>query len=303
MTAFAQNADRPRVTIVNNTGYTTYYLYIKSTADDSWGSDFLGSSVISNENSFTVTMPYALNVVNRYDIQLKDSDGDTYTKNNVLISNNSRVVFTFDDFDRRTSSTSTTATGPSITVVNNTGYTGYYLYVKTTADSNWGSDLLGSDILSNDRSTSIRLPHPLNVVNRYDFRLRDSDGDTYTKNNVLVSNNARIVFTFDDFDRSSSTSSSNSTTNPSITIVNNTGYTVYYVYISSSESSNWGDDWLGSSEVLMTGESKTFRLQQPLNVVNRYDFRIRDSDGDNYTKYNVTVTNNARIVFTISDLD
>jgi hypothetical protein len=139
-------------------------------------------------------------VVNRYDIRLKDSDGDTYTKMGVSISANSRIVFTFGDFD---SGTTTTATlnGPSINIVNNTGYTVYYIYISPTASDDWGDDRLASDqVLMNNRSVSLQLPHPINVVNRYDIRLKDSDGDTYTKMNVLVSANGSIVFTFDDFD-------------------------------------------------------------------------------------------------------
>jgi hypothetical protein len=42
------------------------------------------------------------------------------------------------------------------------------------------------------------LPHPINEVNRYDIKFIDSDGDTYTKMNVLVSANSSIEFTIRD---------------------------------------------------------------------------------------------------------
>ena len=35
----------------------------------------------------------------------------------------------------------------------------------------------------------------------------------------------------------------------------------------------------------------------------RYDIQLVDEDGDSYTKWNVLITPNARIVFTIGDLD
>jgi hypothetical protein len=90
---------------------------------------------------------------------------------------------------------------PSITIVNNTGYTVFYVYISSTASTNWGSDRLASNqVLRHGQSVSLELPHPINVVNRYDIRLIDLDGDSYTKWNVLVSANSRIVFTFDDFD-------------------------------------------------------------------------------------------------------
>lgn len=191
----------PSITIVNNTGYTIWYVYISQTASDSWGSDRLASNqTIANGSSVSLQLPYPLNVVNRYDIKLEDSDGDSYIKMDVAVSANSRVVFTFDDF-RSSSSTTTTFNGPPITIVNNTGYTIWYIYISQTASDTWGADRLATNqTLSSGNSISLPLPYPLNVTNRYDIRLKDSDGDTYTKRNVLVSANSRIVFTFDDFD-------------------------------------------------------------------------------------------------------
>lgn len=90
---------------------------------------------------------------------------------------------------------------PSITIVNNTGFTIFFVYISPTGYDTWGPDRLADDqILSNGQSVSVQLPHQLNVVNRYNIMLEDSDGDTYTKINVLVSANSRIVFTFDDID-------------------------------------------------------------------------------------------------------
>jgi len=90
---------------------------------------------------------------------------------------------------------------------------------------------------------------------------------------------------------------------PSITLVNNTGYTVWYVYISQTASDSWGNDWLASNEILRSGSAVTFTLPYPLNVVNRYDIKIVDSDGDSYTKWDVRVNANSRIVFTFDDFD
>jgi len=189
-------------------------------------------------------------------------------------------------------------TNPSITIVNNTGYTVYYVYVSQTASDNWGSDRLDSnETLPNGQAVSITLPYPLNVVNRYDIKLEDSDGDTYTKMNVQVTANSAIVFTFDDFDEPVIYDG------PPVTIVNNTGYTVYYVYISQTASDSWGSDRLGSNETLENGSSVSLNLPYQLNVVNRYDIMLKDSDGDTYTKNDVLVTANARIIFTLSDID
>jgi len=199
---FAQTTN-PTITIVNDTGYTVYNVYLSQTASDSWGTDKLSSDqVLLDGQSVTLQLPYALNVVNRYDIRLKDLDGDTYTKMDVLVSANSKIVFTMSDFDEKnTNATTTTSNLPSITIVNNTGYSIYHVYFSQTASDSWGTDKLASDqILRDGQSVTLQLPYALDVVNRYDIRLKDSDDDTYTKMNVLLTADMRIVFTMSDMD-------------------------------------------------------------------------------------------------------
>jgi hypothetical protein len=89
---------------------------------------------------------------------------------------------------------------------------------------------------------------------------------------------------------------------PSVRIINNTGYDIYYLYVSSSDDDEWGEDILGK-DVLEDGMTFTYRLPVPLNRVSLYDFMAEDEDGDSYTKMEVSVTNNARIVFTLDDID
>jgi len=88
---------------------------------------------------------------------------------------------------------------------------------------------------------------------------------------------------------------------PSVRIVNNTGYTLYYIYASPAESDDWGEDFLGD-DMLEDGEDIMIRLSQPLNTTNVYDFGVQDEEGDIYFKWDVPIANNARIVFTPNDL-
>ena len=87
---------------------------------------------------------------------------------------------------------------------------------------------------------------------------------------------------------------------PSITIVNNTGCEIFYVHMSPSYDDEWGEDWL-EDETLRNGASKTFRLDEPLTKANKYDILLEDEDGYFYVKLEVTITNNARIVFSQDD--
>ena len=189
----------------------------------------------------------------------------------------------------------------AITVVNSTGYTGWYLYISPNSDENWGPDRLGSDVLLSGRSVTLQ-DIPASANNRYDLRLVDSDDDSYTRWNVQILPNQTVEFTFSDID-SGSRETLISYNGPPVTIVNNTGYTVYFLYISPATSDSWGEDRLASDQVLYSGQTVSVNLPQPLSVTNKYDIMLEDSDGDTYSKYNVTVTANGRIVFNFSDID
>jgi len=89
---------------------------------------------------------------------------------------------------------------------------------------------------------------------------------------------------------------------PPVTIVNNTGYTVYYVYVSPSKSTMWGPDRLTSDQILRNGESVTIRLPYQLSITNEYDFMMIDFDDGTYTKFDVIVSSNNRIIFTLNDI-
>jgi hypothetical protein len=199
LSAFAQD----RVRILNNTGYTVYYVYVSQTAASSWEEDVLGSDVLMNGNYVDVRLGYPLTVTDRYDIRLRDSDGDTYTKWNVLITPNALVEFTLADLDGASSglpNAPAVAGNQQIRIINNTGYTVYYVYVSQAASSSWGSDVMGSSVLMNGNYVDVPLPYPLTVTNRYDIKLVDSDGDSYNKWNVLITPNAVVEFTFSDYD-------------------------------------------------------------------------------------------------------
>jgi hypothetical protein len=89
---------------------------------------------------------------------------------------------------------------------------------------------------------------------------------------------------------------------PSINIVNNTGYTIYKLYVSPAENEDWGEDILGNT-ILENGETFVFQLPAPLSQVNVYDIGVEDGSGDAYIKWELPVTNNASIVFTMDDLE
>jgi hypothetical protein len=85
-------------------------------------------------------------------------------------------------------------------------------------------------------------------------------------------------------------------------VKNATGlWTFYAVYVSYSDSDEWGDDQLGD-EVLEPGQSLKITSTLPLSRVT-IDFLIVDEDGDTYTIYGKKVSNGGVVSITLADLD
>ena len=62
-------------------------------------------------------------------------------------------------------------------------------------------------------------------------------------------------------------------------INNETGVSIWYIYISKSTDEYWGDDWLGESEMLSNGSSKTYNL----NTYDTWDIMLIDENENTYS--------------------
>ncbi len=92
-------------------------------------------------------------------------------------------------------------------------------------------------------------------------------------------------------------------------ITNDTGYDIYFVYISYSSEDDWGGDWLGD-DVLLDGETVYFDLDDYAWETELFDIMLEDEDGDTYTfmgmdaeDYGDASLNENQFTVTLSDLD
>ena len=113
---------------------------------------------------------------------------------------NLRIEFTIGDLDTSRNTTAGSDPNQQVRITNRTGYTIFYVYVSSVTSDSWGEDILGRDVLLNGKFIDVRLPQSLNLQNRYDIMLKDSDGDTYTRRNVLIRPNSTLEFTIRDLD-------------------------------------------------------------------------------------------------------
>ena len=74
------------------------------------------------------------------------------------------------------------------------------------------------------------------------------------------------------------------------TFINNTGYTVKELYISPTSHDNWYDNLLKGSTV-PNGDSIEITIPKYNSDSFIYDLMAVDSEGDNYSKYEVDFTN------------
>jgi hypothetical protein len=198
------------------------------------------------------------------------------------------------------------AQGPSITVINNTGHTIEYLYVSSNASDDWEDDVLGRRVLEEGKEFKLSLPEN----GTYDFRAVDKDDDTYFKWNVVVRGNLTITFTADDYEEENggldaSQQPYTTTSAPSgqtwVTISNQTGYEIYYLYVSPGDADGWGKDILGEDTF---ADGKELRVVLPTGP-GPFDFRARDEDDDEYTQYDVEMSTGGanRVTLRVSDLE
>lgn len=201
------------------------------------------------------------------------------------------------------------AQGPTVTVVNKTGYTFNYLYVSINSSSDWEDDVLGRKTLPDGESFTLTLP----ANGTYDFKAVDTDDDNYVKWNVVVRGNTTVTLTIDDITTEDEDSrpqseipyvtSSTPSSGTWVTVANETGYTIWYLYVSRGDgeySDSWYKDILDSDQVIRSGESVRVVLPGP----GLWDFKVTDSDEDDYFKYDQSMSRGSnRVTFRLADLD
>jgi len=275
----------PTFTIVNNTGYTIYYFYMKQSTSHDWGS--LGSSYIYDGQSRTITLSQSLPANSQYDFKIETSvSGEfKFIKYRTTISNNMTITFTAADLNDESDY-------PSITVQNRTGADFNGFYIKPSASADWGKSFNG---ISNNSSGTAKISISPSSYREFDIQMRSSNPtNTYTMTNVTITNGMVLRFTRDNADNPFIGS-------PIVVIENNTGYSMGYLWIKHPTSTDWGSDVMGNS--LPDGQSKTITLPKSLADNNIYDIRIRQNSSSGYMfiKYRVTISDGMVLTFDADD--
>jgi len=279
----------PVIVIQNSTGYTINGVWIKPAIATSWGSGILSGS-LSNGSSRTFTLSQSLSIENIYDIRVSSSSSLTLSSANVF-SNYCVVIYEGMIITLTSGDLTNENYMPAITIQNRSGVSFNSVFIKPSVSSDWGTSF-GS--ISNNSNSSETIPIPPSSYTTFDIQARSTNpANTYTKNNVTISNGNILTFTSADSDNAL-------LANPVIVLQNNTGYSISGVWIKPSTSTSWGSSISGS---IADGASRAYTLSQSLSANNVYDIRLRQttSSGNAFTKSNVTVSEGMIVVFMTGD--
>ncbi len=237
-------------TIANNSAIDICYVYISPTTSDSWGADWLGSSIIPAGTQYTFYV-----TPGSYDILLTDCSGNTLDQQMGVALRGGETL----TYSGGSAGGSSGGGAQPYTIVNNSATDICYVYISSATSSEWGSDWLGSDVLYAGSSYTFYV-----TPGSYDILLEDCNGNALDQQmDVYLSGGETWYFA----GGGPATSGGGSAT---LTLFNNTGMDICYVYISPATSSEWGSDWLGSDTV-PAGTSYTFWV-----TPDTYDMKAED---------------------------
>lgn len=166
----------------------------------------------------------------------------------------------------------------SITFVNQTGYDIVYLFFSPGDSDYWGADILGTTRTLDDREKLGFFIHYPDYSNTFDFLAIDEDGDAYIIWDYEINDgeSAVIVITMDDYEGGYDMPEL-----AEVSLRNETGYDMWYLFFSPGDSSMWGVDMLDEETILYDGETLSIFVPVSSEDV-RYDFQGVDEDEDEY---------------------
>lgn len=144
---------------------------------------------------------------------------------------------------------------------NQSGQTICYVRISPTTDTTWGEDWLGSGEIPDGDSYVFSDISP----GAYDLLAEDCNN-----NEVDVQWDVDISGTYI-WDVGGRTTSK-------LLLNNQSGFTICYVRISPTTDDDWGEDWLGSTEVIDPGESRSFEVP-----TGAYDLRVEDCESEAFS--------------------
>ena len=158
--------------------------------------------------------------------------------------------------------------GVDITVDNRSPDEVCYVLISPSSSDMWGDDQLGEDeTIAPGDSRTFSMGDDI-----YDVRV-EACSEAAVATAWEVSSDDTVVV-------------GSSGADTRLLVTNSSGVNVCYVFISPSTADDWGEDWMGDMEQLISGESRLFYVE-----AGTYDLRVDDCDNETLTEeYEVDLT-------------
>ncbi len=166
----AARAQDPSFYVTNRSGMTINEVRVSASSDNNWGSDLLGSNVMSSGQRLRV---YPRACVN--DIRVVYANGQAEERRRINTCNVNEVVF------GSASGGQAALSGADFRVWNRSGRTINEIYVSSSANSSWGQDRLGQQVLQPGQYWTIR-QHESGCA--FDLRWVFADGRAGEQRNI-----------------------------------------------------------------------------------------------------------------------
>lgn len=259
----APQANTPSIRIRNGASVPACFVYISLPTEDTWGPDQLGESEIIEVGA---SRDFELAAAS-YDVRIDDCNGKLMHFEFGLDVSGPTSIGLKDQ--------PTPAAGNApLTIINDLESNACYLYISPTTDDSWGNDWLGTGyVLAAGDTTVINVP-----AGNYDLNALDCAYDTLREEYGITVGSSGHVWSL----------SGNSGGQAALEMINESSSTICYVQISLTTDTEWGPDWLGETETISSGRSRTFKL-----LPNTYDIRVLNCDQETLKEeYRVNISGN-----------
>ncbi len=146
--------------------------------------------------------------------------------------------------------------GLQIKVVNRSPYDVCYVTISVETDEDWGDDLLGEDeVVEPGDSRSFDLDEGTYDVMLWDCDTIPVESASEISSDVTITVGASGVV--------------------GLLLDNQSSTEICYVFISPSDSEEWGSDWLGGVESILAGDQRVFYVDP-----GEYDLLAQDCEGE-----------------------
>lgn len=167
----------------------------------------------------------------------------------------------------------------SVTFYNNTGFDIWYLFFSPGDSNQWGADILGSTRTLDDGEEVGFFVHYPDRCNQFDFMAIDEDGDAYFIWDYQICDGREefIEITLADYEPGEAVQLDFA----EVSLMNDTPYDMYYVFVSPSDSQMWGIDMLDEFTILEPDD--VLSLAIPVSKSQTlFDILAVDEDADRY---------------------